>query len=179
MIRSLIATLALSTLCIPQVEASGLTDPIRFFTPNELIALGTSPGLVRTIEQLNVAVIKGDEAFAICSREGYTTRAAYNTVINAIIICLNHSTPQTIAKSFTHEALHLAQDCKAGLHNEILSTQSALTVRNIWDHGLTELQRENIKRSYRPKDWDIETEAFFYQDKPDIVQGAVARFCFA
>ena len=178
MIRSLIAALALSTLCIPQVDAS-TTDPIEFFTGSELVRLGASPELVATVAATNVPVIKGDETFAFCSREGYITRAGYNTVINAIIICLNHSTPHTIAESFTHEALHLAQDCKAGLHNEILSTQSPIVVRNIWDHGLTELQRENIKRSYEPSDWDIETEAFFYQDKPAVVQDALQRFCFA
>jgi len=178
MIRSLITALALSTLCIPQVEASGTTDTIDFYTANELISLGTSPGLVRTIEQLNVAVVKGDESFAICSREGFITRAAYNTVINAIIICTNHSTQRTIPESFTHEAVHLAQDCRAGLHNEHLLTPNPLLVRNIWDHGLTELQRENIKRSYVPDDWDVETEAFFLQSKPDVVQREVATFCF-
>ena len=178
MIRSLIAALALSTLCIPQVDASGVTDQIEFFTPNELIALGTSPGLVRTVQQLNVAVVKGDETFGFCNREGYVTRAGYNTVGNFIIICLNHSTPQTISGSFTHEAVHLAQDCRAGLHNEHLLTPNPLLVRDIWDHGLTEAQRENIKRSYTPDDWDIETEAFFLQSKPDVVQQEVATFCF-
>ena len=178
MIKSLIAVLALSTLCIPQVEATGTTDTIEFYTANELIALGTSAGLVRTIEQLNVAVVKGDETFAICNRENYITRAAYNTVINAIIVCQNHSTPQTVPTSFTHEAVHLAQDCRAGLHNEHLLTPNPLLVRNIWDYGLTEAQRENIKRSYYPDDWDIETEAFFLQSKPDLVQREVATFCF-
>ena len=169
MIKSLITALALSTLCIPQVNASSVTDTIEFFTPNELIALGTSPGLVRTVQQLNVAVVKGDETFAFCDREGYITRAGYNTVGNFIIICLNHSTPQTIATSFTHEAAHLAQDCRAGLHNEHLLTPNPVLVRDIWDYGLTEAQRENIKRSYYPDDWDIETEAFFLQSKPDLV----------
>ena len=178
MTRSFVAALALSTLCIPQVNASSVTETIEFFTPNELIALGTSPGLVRTIQQLNVAVVKGDETFAFCAREGYITRAGYNTVGNFIIICLNHSTPETIATSFTHEAVHLAQDCKAGLHNEHLMTGTPLEVRNIWDHGLTEAQRENIKRSYYPDDWDLETEAFFFQAYPDTVQSAVATFCF-
>ena len=178
MIRSLIAALALGSLAIPQVNASSTTDSIEFFTGSELVRVGASPELVATVAAVNIPVIKGDETFAFCDREGYITRAGYNTVINAIIICLNHSTPDTIAESFTHEALHLAQDCKAGLHNDILSTQSAVTVRNIWDYGLTEMQRENIKRSYDPSDWDIETEAFFYQDKPAIVQGALQRFCF-
>ena len=102
MIRSLIAALALSTLCIPQVDASGVTDQIKFFTPNELIALGTSPGLVRTVQQLNVAVVKGDETFGFCNREGYVTRAGYNTVGNfmaALLTCsellLNWSTGLT------------------------------------------------------------------------------------
>lgn len=178
MIKATIAALALSTLCIPQVQASGTTKPIEFYTGNELIALGTSPGLVRTIAQLNVAVIKGDETFAICNRKGFITRAAYNSVINAIVICQNHSTKQSIATSFTHEAVHLAQDCKAGLHNEHLMTGTPLQVRNLWDYGLTEAQRENIKRSYTPDNWDLETEAFFFQAKPDVVQQAVATFCF-
>lgn len=176
MIKSLIAGLALSTLCIPQVDAN--TDTIEFFTPNELIALGASPGLVRTIDKLDVAVVKADDTFAFCNRQGFVTRAGYNSTINAIIICLNHSTPQTIPGSFTHEAVHLAQDCRAGLHNELLLTPNPLLVRDIWDHGLTEAQRENIKRSYYPDDWDAETEAFFLQSKPDLVQREVATFCF-
>ena len=178
MIKAAIAALALSTLCIPQVQASGVTDSIEFFTPEELIALGTSPGLVRTVQQLNVAVVKGDETFPFCSRDGFVTRAGYNTVGNFIIICLNHSTPQTIPGSFTHEVVHLVQDCKAGLHNEHLMAGTPLQVRNLWDYGLTEAQRENIKRSYVPDDWDLETEAFFFQARPDVVQKAVATFCF-
>lgn len=178
MIRSFFALLALSTLCIPQVDASKASDPIQFFTGSELVRAGADPELVATVAAANVPVIKGDETFAFCNRDGFITRAGYNTAINAIIICLNHSTQATIAESFTHEALHLAQDCQAGLHNEQLMAGTPLQVRNIWDHGLTEAQRENIKRSYLPDDWDLETEAFFFQTRPDVVQSAVASFCF-
>ena len=179
MIRSFIALLALSTLCIPQVDASKASDPIQFFTDSELVRAGADPGLVATVAAANVPVIKGDETFAFCNRDGFITRAGYNTVVNAIIICLNHSTPETIAPSFTHEAVHLAQDCKAGLHNEHLLASSPVSVRNIWDHGLTEAQRESIKRSYTPDEWDFETEAFYFQNHPSVVQQEVATFCFA
>ena len=177
------ASLALGALTVSLINgapstASPTMTPIEFFTPGELIGLGASPSLVHTVAATNVPVIKGDESFAFCSRDGYITYAGYNTIINAIIICMNHAPPSKVASSFTHEAVHLAQDCKAGLHNEVLSTSGPVTVRNIWDHGLTELQRENIKRSYEPTDWDIETEAFFFQNDPDTVEQAVANFCF-
>lgn len=160
------------------INATPTTTPITFYTAGELVDLGALPALVSEVAATNVAVIKGDETFAFCNQPGFVVRAGYNTTINAIIMCTNNLKGEHFATSFTHEAVHLVQDCKAGLHNADLDTSGALTVRNIWDHLLTEEKRENIKRAYDPSDWDIETEAFFFQDHPETVAGAVRNFCF-
>ena len=160
-------------------SATPTTRPIEFYTAGELVDLGALPALVAEVAAANVAVVKADETFPFCDQPGFTTYAGYNSTINVIVICTNNAPPSRIATSFTHEAVHLAQDCKAGLHNEILATSGAVTVRNIWDHLLTEEKRENIKNSYDPSDWDVETEAFFFQDHPETVAGAVNSFCFA
>ena len=173
-----LGALVVSLINAAPTNATPTTTPITFYTAGELVDLGALPALVSEVAAANIAVIKGDETFAFCDQPGYVVYAGYNTTINAIIICTNHAPPSRIATSFTHEAVHLVQDCKAGLQNAVLETSGALTVRNIWDHLLTEEKRENIKRSYDPSDWDIETEAFFFQDHPEQVAGAVSNFCF-
>ena len=70
-------------------------------------------------------MVKADETFAFCDQAGFTTYAGYNATINVIVICTNNAPPSRIAASFTHEAVHLAQDCKAGLHNADLSTSES------------------------------------------------------
>ena len=136
------------------------------------------PRLIDVVSAANVAVVKADETFAFCDQDGFTTYAGYNATINVIVICTNNAPPERIAASFTHEAVHLAQDCKAGLHNADLATSGAVVVRDIWDHGLTEDKRENIKNSYAPSHWDVETEAFYFMDQPETVANAVGNFCF-
>lgn len=178
------SSLALGTLVslisAPALATTDVTKPkpLQFFTPQELINAGALPQLVHTVATTRVPVVKGTADFAICNRPGFVMRAAYNPTINAIVICLNNAKPGTIATSFTHEAVHLVQDCKAGLQNEYLETTGPLAVRNVWDNLLTKEKRENIKHSYAPSDWDVETEAFFLQDHPKIVAKAVAQFCF-
>ena len=174
-----LGALVVSLINAAPINATPTMRPITFYTAGELVDLGALPALVREVAAANIAVIKGDETFAFCDQPGYIVYAGYNTTINAIIICTNHVPTERIPTSFTHEAVHLVQDCKAGLQNANLNTSGALTVRNIWDHLLTEEKRENIKRSYDPSDWDVETEAFFFQDYPEKVAGAVNHFCFA
>ena len=173
-----LGALAVSLISGAPVQATPTMTPIEFYTAGELVDLGASPRLVQLVAATNVPVIKGTSDFAFCNQPGYVTFAGYNSMINAIIICTNHAPVDRVAVSFTHEAVHLAQDCKAGLHNEHLATSGALTVRNIWDHLLTEEKRENIKLSYDPDQWDYETEAFFFMDHPDDVAVAISNFCF-
>lgn len=173
-----LGALVVSLINAAPTSATPTTTPIEFYTAGELVDLGALPALVSEVAAANVAVIKADETFAFCSQPGFTTYAGYNATINVIVICTNNAPPSRIATSFTHEAVHLVQDCKAGLQNADLNTSGALTVRNIWDHLLTEEKRENIKRSYDPSNWDVETEAFFFQDYPEKVAGAVNNFCF-
>lgn len=173
-----LSAVVVSLINAAPINATPTTTPIKFFTAGELVDLGALPALVSGVAAANVAVIKADKTFAFCNQPGFIAYAGYNSTINAIVICTNNAPPERIATSFTHEAMHLVQDCKAGLHNADLATSGALTVRNIWDHLLTEKKREDIKRSYDPSDWDFETEAFFFQDHPEKVAGALAHFCF-
>ena len=80
--------------------------------------------LIDVVAAANVAVVKADETFAFCDQPGFTTYAGYNATINVIVICTNNAPPQRIAASFTHEAVHLAQDCKAGIANADLMTST-------------------------------------------------------
>ena len=69
-------------------------------------------------------------------------------------------------KVLLHEAVHVAQDCKAGFSNNILENISVNTV-----------VPEYVKKRYS-KEWhDIEAEAFFYWHKGNKPLELVKEYC--
>ena len=86
-------------------------------------------------------------------------------------------------QALTHEAMHMVQDCMAGLDNAMLTTL-AHNVR--YERGVVALIRQRgsrwvplIKRHYRPADYAIELEAFALQDRPALVAKLIEEKCLA
>lgn len=84
-------------------------------------------------------------------------------------------------QALTHEAMHMVQDCMAGLNNSSLMTlaQNVSYERNIVsyirDRGRHWVSL--IKRYYRPADYALELEAYALQDRPDDVAGLIKQKC--
>jgi hypothetical protein len=173
MIRSLIAALALSALSIPHVEAT-----VRPLSADDSIRIGVPAPLALAIEDAGVPVYDGRDLPQICQREGYTVYAAYSPVADAIIMCPNAiPNAEMYVESFTHEAVHLVQDCRAGLRNEEMYVGDEDYVISV-AKALPEHKFTNIIRSYSEEDYIYEIEAFYFETKPLAVAEGVQNFCF-
>ncbi len=171
MIKTIIASLALSTLCIPQVDAATV------LSTRYLIDHGVNPHLVSAVERLGVqALDASDETF--CSSDVSTPYALYHIKHNVIVLCTeNMVSPDKLAKSYTHEVVHMVQDCRAGLHNSDLVENTVENTRYYFSQLPAHLQ-DNILRGYDQRDWNLEAEAYYFQDKPLTVLDGVNHFCF-
>lgn len=84
-------------------------------------------------------------------------------------------------QALTHEAMHMVQDCMAGLHNSSLMTLAhnvsykREVVAYIRQRGSNWVSF--IKRHYRPADYAIELEAYALQDRPTDVARLIKQKC--
>ena len=84
-------------------------------------------------------------------------------------------------QALTHEAMHMVQDCMAGLNNTSMMT---LAHNVSYERKVVAYIRKRgsnwvsfIKRHYRPADYAIELEAYALQDRPDDVARLIKEKC--
>ena len=131
MIKSLIATLALSTLCIPQVQASTYTE-------NDL--LDTFKGMGGTVyvdselctKYRGVYGIQSGASIHLCTEPHKGDTAEWKDTIR-------------------HEMWHVVQMCNQG---PISEGHAASMIASAYEKGWTE-------QSYKPSVWHIEAEAHY------------------
>lgn len=88
--------------------------------------------------------------------------AVYLPMANKIELCVNNiknNFPKSkvndrIKLALSHEAVHLAQDCKAGIHN---------TKMHVLNKNIGKISNKVLAR-YKPSHHEIEEEAWKYQD---------------
>ena len=109
-----------------------------------------------------------------CSqKQSYNT--VYLPVANKIEVCENNivekfgkaNLKDKIISGLLHEAIHLAQDCKAGLQNHKMDILSKKNVEFI---------PTSVKRIYNPVDYEIETEAKLFE-KDNVALDFVLQYC--
>ena len=108
--------------------------------------------------------------------------AHYEPGNNAICIAESqYRNTQYWDQALTHEAMHMVQDCMAGLHNSSMMTL-AYHVR--YKPEVVSYIRKRggswvafIKHHYRPSDYAIELEAYALQDRPDDVARLIEQKC--
>jgi len=104
----------------------------------------------------------------------YNWNAIYLPLANKIELCKDNITKRygsvrtdsQMLESLLHEAVHLAQDCKAGITNKKMTTIE--TVSHIPGH---------VIRDYKKHDHKIEAEAYYMSANSKKVFAAVSKYC--
>ena len=175
MLKKLIALSAVTVSLIGAAPAS--STPTRI-TTDQSIAAGVPPLLAHLVEAAGVPVYDGNDFPEKCGRFDGRILGVYNSYYNAMVMCVqNMVSAEQYVEVFTHEAVHMAQDCRAGLENTDLYAGTEDYIASLWAE-LPEAKRQNLIDSYRPEDYEVETEAFFFEDYPDQVAEGVALSCF-
>ena len=91
-----------------------------------------------------------------------------------MVICYGDYTLR--AETLAHEAMHVVQDCRAGLNNNDLHITKNQYRFNQVVNGLG-YKADIIVNQYDEEDWDIEAEAFFYETRPAAVRAFVDNHC--
>ena len=103
---------------------------------------------------------------------GIKTGGYYDLNKNHIVICSNYSRGLIL----THESMHLVQDAKGGLQNNfyepIFSGNHHLTFSN----DLSEEDKKSIQNMKNKSYFEIEVEAYLFEDYPDLVSKFVELF---
>ena len=174
-----LAIAASITAPIPRAEASGVQPP-EVLTTQQLIKAGVTPAVALGIERAGVPVIDGRSVRERCEHPNpkYTIFGFYNSYYNVMVVCIqNIPTRELFQEVIYHEAVHLVQDCRTGIDSPSLYPGSEQYIETLWVM-LAESKQLNILNSYDHTDWDVEIEAFFFEDKPEAVATGLGTFCF-
>jgi hypothetical protein len=104
----------------------------------------------------------------------------YNVSSKTMIICTdrikeNSNGKYYLNETLLHESGHVAQSCKNNMGNLLpLGIPDSLMKLD----GRRSGDLSKTTRIYGSKNYKIEKEAFWLEDKPDKVKYAIKRFCF-
>jgi hypothetical protein len=104
----------------------------------------------------------------------------YNATSKTMIICTDRIKAGSDSKNYLnetllHESAHVAQSCKNNMGN-LLPIGIPDSLIKLSDKRSKDLSKTT--RIYGSKNYRIEKEAFWLEDKPDKVKYAIKRFCF-
>ena len=175
MIKSIIASIALGTsVVMPQ---AAMASEVSLINAQDSTKIGVPTQLASLVERAGVPVVDGTD-FDNCNQAGYNVYGLYSGSHNAIVMCLNNiETAQQYVNTYTHEAVHLVQDCRAGLDNHQFDSGKQEYIDDLWA-GLSAAKQDNIINSYDHTEWNDEIEAFFWENSPEVVAKGVSKFCF-
>ena len=154
-----------------------MANEIQEITPEQSISAGVPANLAYAVANAGIPVVDG-RTMELCNNEGYITYGVYHGRANAIIMCLQEiDNAADYVETYTHEAVHLVQDCRAGLDNVQFHSGTPKYIGSLWQQLASSVQ-DNILGSYEQSDWNDEIEAFYFQDRPEVVAAGVQKFCF-
>ena len=164
----LLTTLATTATIIGGgAQAYEVHDGIGFYTPDDFT--GAHAEIVEGLNELEIPVVDGSTIEGACEAEpGFILYGFYHPGENFMVLCSDGLTQNEIESTLVHEAVHAYQDYRAGIHNGELSVPD---MRSLFTQLPREFQ-ENILHTYDESDWAVETEAWFFQDKPEAVAEA-------
>ena len=171
MIKALIASLVATAIASPATAAWTNQNGVTILDAQDFPL--THRPLYNALDAVNVPVIDGFDWDQCEPGERYYTAGFYVPAHNFIVLCTNTEAPDILG-TFTHEAVHAVQDCRAGLENELM-------YHGVQDHMVDALGGDELDliRTAYPKDqWLDEVEARYFEQDPQAVTIGVQRFCF-
>jgi hypothetical protein len=140
-----------------------------FYEPTDF--QGAHATLVKRLNQVGVPVLDG-RGTNLCANENVL--GWYTGEKNFMVICYGDQALR--AETLAHEAMHVVQDCRAGLNNNDLHiTKNRYRFSQVVK-GLG-YKADLIINQYDKEDWDIEAEAFYYETRPAAVRALVDSNC--
>ena len=169
-----LATVASPVLAGYQYQGIHLMDGSDF-TGNEVLA----NDMIQSLNEMGIPVVDGGkEKIGICEPgENSYTMGFYVPAKNFMVICTNTTDTDEQFEVLTHEVVHVIQDARLGIDNDNLGETDRKTHYQLASN-LSEDDVMIITELYDEEDWVVETEAFFYQDKPELVANELRRWAF-
>ena len=166
--KVLLSTLStVATIAGGTAGAYEVHDGIGFYTPDDFS--GAHAEIVHQLDRLEIPVVDGSTVKGACDADpGMILYGFYVPSENVMVLCKDGLTRKDIEETLTHEAVHVIQDGRAGINNSELSVGD---VRPLF-RRLSDEYQQNILESYDQEDWALETEAWYFQDKPEAVAEA-------
>lgn len=168
-LKNLLLTTLATTATVVGGSASAyeVHKGIGFYTPDDFT--GAHADIVRSLNKMEIPVVDGSTVDGACEADpGMILYGFYLPGENIMVLCKEGLTWNDIEETLTHEAVHVIQDARAGINNSELSVGDVRPLFRL----LPERYQENILQSYDQEDWAIETEAWYFQDKPEAVAEA-------
>ena len=153
-------------------QAAVTHNGTRFYTPDDFT--GHHATIVEKLYQMDVPVIDGRGTEACESRKGGVLMGWYTSQNDYMVLCYGNQ--NDINETLTHEAVHVVQDCRDGLNNGGLVGPNNKFYRELASN-ISEHKAETITNLYPTNKWVIETEAFYFEDKPALVSNALTNVC--
>ena len=138
--------------------------------------------MIEDLAEMGIPVLDGGkEKLEICEERdenGYGTLGFYIPAMDVMAICTqNTGYGDQAFETFTHEVVHVIQDARDGLDNETLGEGTAPYLRNL-ANDMDERTFTFITEAYGREDWATELEAFYFQDRPEVVANELTRWAF-
>ena len=134
--------------------------------------------IAHQMNQAGIPILDGlTNGFDQCKPDGsgMVTMGFYSPSYNMMVLCTNNGNANKMAETLTHEATHVAQDCRAGLNNDRTAT-SRLAPAYAASIGQDEVNL--VKGNYPADQHDHEYEARFNESNPNRVVAALGQYCF-
>ena len=134
--------------------------------------------IVRRMNQAGVPVLDGPaNGFEQCTPDGsgMVTMGFYSPSYNMMVLCTNNGTSHQMVETLIHEATHMVQDCRTGLHTD---SAKAATMAPLYPSFIGAKETALVKQYYPVDQHNHEFEARYNEEYPQKVVEGLANWCF-
>jgi len=135
---------------------------------------GKHAQIVEQLYNIGVPVVDG-RGTNLCENENVL--GWYTGEKNFMVICYGDYNLR--AETLTHEAMHVAQDCRTGLKSNSLGEIEHRPHFERLANSLHQSKVDLITSQYDKEDWVLEVEAFYFETRPSEVSWFLSDTCGA
>ena len=136
----------------------------------------------RIIQELSAEYFKytdgGKNDIPMCKADGNKIILGfYVPSTNIMVICTDHGRKGLMMETLTHETVHVIQDLRTGIENTELDAGTPQYLSKL-ANDLHPEKVNTISSLYPKSDWNVEVEAFYFEDKPQTVVNEIQKWAF-
>ena len=157
-----------------QVDGYHLMDGSDF-NGNEAVATE----MINNLTEMGIPVLDGGKNdLPMCeAQDDKILLGAYAPGPNVMIICSAHGHKDLMFETLVHETVHVIQDARDGLENSTLVEGSDSYLNDLVS-DLDPRKAQNIVSLYDKEDYGVEIEAFYFEDKGEVVNDELKKWVF-